>query len=224
MHAPRLHSRQEILIQYSMLIFFPKHYAGCVWTRWKWLGSLYQRLHVLWVETKTKGTLSFYWVTAHGSELDRSSAEQYPHSHRQAVDCLWCSGSTHPWQKRSRDMWKQGTCLWLAAIDTQFHMDVKGLLPQDKYLITCNRQAVNDMSATGQKTWLNSILITQEIYKSLIESETQQLCKQPYGCTVGWIIGTYIIHICLPLPRVKALQDWKLFYTITFLEVFPCGE
>jgi hypothetical protein len=45
------------------------------------------------------------------------------------------------------------------AIDTQFCMDVKGLLPQDKYLITCNRQAVKDMSATGQKTWLNSILI-----------------------------------------------------------------
>ncbi len=115
------------------------------------------------------------------------------------------------------------TLMWLAAIDTQFHMDVKGLLPQDKYLITCNRQAMTCL--LGQKTWLNSILITQEIYKSLIESETQQLCKQPYGgCTVGWIIGTYIIHICLPLPRVKALQDWKLFYTITFLEVFPCGE
>jgi hypothetical protein len=38
----------------------------------------------------------------------------------------------------------------VAAIITQFCMDVEGLLPQDQHLITCGRQAVKDMSATGQ--------------------------------------------------------------------------
>jgi hypothetical protein len=33
------------------------------------------------------------------------------------------------------------------AIDTQFHMDINGLLPQDQHLITCGRKVVEDMTA-----------------------------------------------------------------------------
>jgi hypothetical protein len=61
------------------------------------------------------------------------------------------------------------------AIETQFCLDVEGLLPQDRYLITRGKESVEQMAATGQKTWLQSIQIARKVYKSEIKLETTQL-------------------------------------------------
>jgi hypothetical protein len=42
------------------------------------------------------------------------------------------------------------------------------------------------MSAIGQKTWLQSIIIAREIYESEIESETTQLQNLMYA---SWMNG-----------------------------------
>jgi hypothetical protein len=78
----------------------------------------------------------------------------------------------------------------VAAIITQFHMDVEGLLPQDQHLITCGRQAVKDMSATGQNKGLaelytNCTLGTRNLIA--IKSETSQLQILMHS----WMNGAY---------------------------------
>jgi hypothetical protein len=62
-----------------------------------------------------------------------------------------------------------------SAIDKQFSLHTDGLLPHDCHLIDHGCIAVDQMSAIGQKTWLQSIIIACEIYESEIESETTQL-------------------------------------------------
>ncbi len=68
-----------------------------------------------------------------------------------------------------------------SAINEQFSLNIDGLLPQDHHLIDHGCNAVHQMSATGQKTWLQSIIVAHEIYESEIELETTQLQNLMYS-------------------------------------------
>jgi hypothetical protein len=72
-----------------------------------------------------------------------------------------------------------------SAIDKQVSLHIDGLLPQDCHQIDHSHNAVDQMSATGQKTWLQSIIIANEIYESEIELETAQLQNLMYS----WMNG-----------------------------------
>ena len=89
------------------------------------------------------------------------------------------------------------------AIDAQFSLDVDGLLPQDRHLITRGRQSVNEMMATGQKTWLQSIQIAREVYESEIESETTQLRNSIYS----WMNGCITSYLASPISGLRHKQD-----------------
>jgi hypothetical protein len=66
-----------------------------------------------------------------------------------------------------------------SAINKQFSLHTNGLLPQDHHLSDRGCIAVDQMSAIGKKTWLQSIIITTcEIYESEIELATTQLQNQ----------------------------------------------
>ena len=62
-----------------------------------------------------------------------------------------------------------------AAISRHFQMGTSGLLVIDQHLITRGRAAVDRMTATGQKAWLQNIIIAREIFENTIETETTRM-------------------------------------------------
>ncbi len=62
-----------------------------------------------------------------------------------------------------------------AAISRHFQMGTSGLLVIDQHLITRGRAAVDRMTATSQKAWLQNIIIAREIFENTIETETTRM-------------------------------------------------
>jgi hypothetical protein len=126
----------------------------------------------------------YYWSIA-SKCTSRSWTEGLVSDILSLVHKQWiaCNAIVHARNERGLKV-REGQELAL-AIKTQFRLDVEGLLPQDCHLITHGKESVEQMTATGQKTWLQSIQIACEVYESEIELETMQLQNLMYS----WMNG-----------------------------------